>query len=151
MSDLIIEKIEACIGPILQSMDTELADLQYRNEGQGWVIRVFIDVEGGVSLDHCAKVSREISTILDIEEVLDHAYHLEVSSPGLERPLKTKEAFQRFIGKKAKVKLHQPVNEQKTYIGIISQVEGEQISLSENDKIIVTFEFENLNKSRLIF
>lgn len=149
MSDIITEKIEECVVSILQSMDTELVDLQYRNEGQGWVLRIFIDVEGGVSLDHCAKVSREISQILDVEDVIADAYNLEVSSPGIERPLKSKEAFERFVGKKAKIKLHQPINEQKTFIGIISGVDGEVITMSVDGKKIVEFEFLDLNKARL--
>ncbi len=149
MSELVLEQIEKHVIAILDSMDTELVDIQYRTEGHGWVLRLFIDVEGGVNLDHCAKVSREVGQVLDVEEVIEHAYHLEVSSPGVERPLKSIESFERFIGKKARIKLHEAVEGGKTFEGIIESVDGDEISLAADGKIIIKCKFDQLNKARL--
>jgi len=88
MSDYIVEKIQGFVESILPAMDLELVDLEYRREGEGWVLRVFLDGSDGIGIDQCTKVSREISFFLDVEDLIPHAFNLEVSSPGLERPLK---------------------------------------------------------------
>lgn len=149
MSDIIVEKIEGYVTTILDSMGFELVDLQFRNEGSGWVLRLFIDVEGGVMLDHCAAVSREVGQLLDVEDVIEQAYHLEVSSPGIERPLKSLEAFQRFVGKKARLKLHEAIDGEKTFEGIIEPVDGEDVSLTVDGVVVVKCRFDQLNKARL--
>lgn len=149
MSETVIENIERHVASIVESMNMELVDMQFRSEGHGWVLRIFIDAEGGVNLDHCAQVSREVGQYLEVEEVIEHAYHLEVSSPGVERPLKSLGAFERFIGKKARIKLHEAVDGVKTFEGIIEPLDGEMISLSLDGNIIVKCRFEDLNKARL--
>ena len=149
MSEIIVEKIEGYVKTILDSMGFELVDLQFRNEGSGWVLRLFIDIEGGVMLDHCAAVSREVGQLLDVEDVIEQAYHLEVSSPGLERPLKSLEAFQRFVGKKARIKLHVAIDDVKTFEGIIEPVDGEDVSLTVDGVVVVKCRFDQLNKARL--
>jgi len=102
MSDHVIDKVRDFAEGLLPTMGLELVDVQFRREGHGWVLRLFIDREEGVTVDHCADVSREIGQFLDVEDLIGHPYHLEVSSPGLERPLKSMRDFQRFVGKKAK-------------------------------------------------
>jgi len=149
VSDIIVEKIEGYVTTILDSMGFELVDLQFRQEGSGWVLRLFIDTEGGVMLDHCSAVSREVGQLLDVEDVIEQAYHLEVSSPGIERPLKTLEAFQRFVGKKARIKLHESIDGEKTFEGIIEPVNGEEVSLSVDGAVVVKCKFDQLNKARL--
>src|SRR6476659_9969093 len=92
--------------PVVAGQGYELVDLEFKNEPQvgGWVLRVFIDKPDGVSLDDCAAVSRELSAVLDVEDAIPIAYSLEVSSPGLNRPLKKAADFERFVGKKAKIR-----------------------------------------------
>ena len=106
MSELIVDKVQEFLQGLLSSMELELFDVQFLRDGQGWVLRVFIDSETGVTLDHCSDVSREISRYLDVEDCIDHAYNLEVSSPGLERPLRSADEFRRYCGKKARVRVH---------------------------------------------
>ena len=149
MSEHIIEKVRSFAESLLPTMELELVDVQFRREGHGWVLRLFIDREGGVGLDHCADVSRELGQFLEIEDLIDHAYHLEVSSPGLERPLKSIGDFQRFQGKKAKVKLHESLGEQKVFIGTISEVEEGMISLQLDQGGSVQFAFDQISKARL--
>ena len=100
----VLEKVQAVAKPVLDDLGFELVDVEFKREGQGWVLRFFIDKPGGVTLDDCALFSREVSMLLDVEDFIHRAYHLEVSSPGIDRPLKTREDYQRFCGERIKAK-----------------------------------------------
>ena len=141
--------IEEYAVSVLERMGIELVEIQFRREGHGWVLRLYIDKEGGVIVDDCAAVSREMSTWLDVEELIEHAYHLEVSSPGLERPLKKIDDFKRFAGRKARIKLREPLNEQKVFIGTIEEVDEEKVILVADEKPVHCM-FDNIAKARLI-
>ena len=104
MAETIIGRVEALVRPVLEEMGLELVEVQYRREQSGWVLRFIIDKQEGISLDDCVAVSREVGQLLDIEDIIDQSYNLEVSSPGLERPLKSIADFQRFVGRKARIK-----------------------------------------------
>lgn len=141
--------IEEYASAVLEKMGMELFEVQFRREGHGWVVRLYIDREEGVTLDDCATVSREIATWLEVEDLIEHAYHLEVSSPGLERPLRKMKDFARFAGRKAKVKLREPLNEQKVFIGMIDQVDEKTVVLVVDEKP-VSLLFDNIAKARLV-
>lgn len=147
-TDKVQAAIEQYAEPLLRDMGLELVEVQFRREGHGWVVRLFIDREQGVSLDDCAAVSRAMSTWLDVEDLIEHAFHLEVSSPGLERPLKKIEDFQRVVGRKAKIKLKEPRDGQNVFIGTLEQIAGEQVTLLADGKQ-VTILFEEIARARL--
>jgi len=149
MSDAVVEKVQAFAETLLPYMGLELVEVQYRIEGHGWVLRLFIDGKEGITVDHCSRVSREVSDFLDVEDLIDHAFHLEVSSPGLERSLHSMEDFQRYLGKKAKVKLREDVENQRVLIGVISQAEGETVELVLEDGTKCQVAFEQIRKARL--
>ncbi|MCP3889640.1 MAG: ribosome maturation factor RimP [Desulfobulbaceae bacterium] len=149
MSELIVDKIQAYLQELLPTIGLSLFDVQFRREGHGWVLRVFVDAEAGVTLDHCSEVSRELGQYLDIEDIIDHAYNLEVSSPGLERPLRSVEEFERFCGKKAKIRFHEAIDGGKVFEGDIERVDGEKVFLKLIDGSSVQFTYEMLNKARL--
>lgn len=149
MSDFVTERIRDFVESLLPSMGLELVEIQYRQENQGWVLRLFIDGPEGVTIDHCTKVSREMSDFLDVEDLINHAYSLEVSSPGLERPLRNKADFQRFAGKKARIKLRDVVAEQKVFIGLIGASDDEGIELLLEDGTKRRFLMEQIRKARL--
>jgi ribosome maturation factor RimP len=149
MSELIIDKVQSYLQDLLPTMELELFDVQFRREGEGWVLRIFIDCETGVTLEHCSSVSRELGRYLDVEDVIDHAYYLEVSSPGLERPLRSTEDFRRYRGKKAKVKVHNAIDGEKVFEGVIEDVVDGQIHLKLEDGRFIPFSFEKINKARL--
>lgn len=149
MSDYIREEVEKFAQTLLPSMGLELVEVQFRREGHGWVLRILIDCEEGITVDHCAGVSREVSAYLDVEDLIDHPYNLEISSPGVERPLRSLDDFARFAGKKAKVRLHMPVDGQKVFVGDILQVTDGNIELLLEDETKVQFTFDNINKARL--
>lgn len=149
-ADQLIATIQGIAEPLVADLGMELVDVEYRREGHGWVLRFFIDKEGGIGVDDCAKVSREISANLEVEDLIAHAYHLEVSSPGLERPLKKKEDFVRFTDRQIRIKLRQPVGEQRVLIGTLCGLEGNVVVLKlEEEKEKVLIDLENISKARL--
>jgi len=147
-ADQLITTIQGFAEPLVADLGMELVDVEYRREGHGWVLRFFIDKEGGIGVDDCAKVSREISAYLEVENLIAHAYHLEVSSPGLERPLKKKEDFARFIDRQVRIKLRQPVADQRMLIGTLCGLEGNAVVLLLEEKK-VCIDMENISKARL--
>ena len=108
----IVSEIERLIDPILTEKSFELVDLEYKSEGKGKIVRVFIDKQGGVNMDDCSVVSRELSILLDVHDIIPGSYNLEVSSPGLTRQLKKPADFGKNIGKKLRLKLLNPIKKQ---------------------------------------
>jgi len=147
-ADRLITTIQGFAEPLLADMGIELVEIQFRREGHGWVLRLFIDKEGGITIDDCAAVSREISAYLEVEDLIVHAYHLEVSSPGLERPIRKKEDFVRYIDRLARIKLREPMGEQKVLVGTLLGLEGDTVILAL-EKETVRIDLENISKARL--
>ena len=113
MGNVELTKLTALVDPVLSREGYELVDLEWKREPQGWVLRVFIDRDGGVALEHCADVSHLLSPTLDVSNLIPVRYHLEVSSPGLNRPLKKEADFVRFVGHKARVRTRRPIRQAK--------------------------------------
>jgi ribosome maturation factor RimP len=105
----IAERARRVLDPVVTRDGFELVDVEWLREGPAWVLRVYVDRPGGVTVDHCQELSRTIEPILDVEDFIEPAYNLEVSSPGLERPLRKPEHFDRFAGQRAHVKAYGPV------------------------------------------
>ena len=145
----IIARVEDFIVPLLTDMDIELVDIEFRREGHGWVLRLFIDHSGGVTLENCTRVSREVSSYLEVEDPIEHAYHLEVSSPGLERPLKKERDFIRFSGRMARIKLREKRNDQRVFIGKLQGMENEEVLLDVDGRI-ESFLPADIARARLI-
>ncbi len=148
-TDRVLITIQEFAGPLLADMGLELVEIQYRREGQGWVLRFFIDKEGGITIEDCAKASREIGSHLEVENLLDHAYTLEVSSPGLERPLKKREDFTRFAGRLVRIKMQESAEGQKIFIGILSRIEGDSVVLTQEENEVF-LDFDKITKARLM-
>src|SRR5437016_1855439 len=111
-----IQQLNALVEPVAAGLGYELIELEWKHEAGHWVLRLFIDRPGGlmavgegISVEDCSKVSHAISAELDVEDILHVPYHLEVSSPGLDRPLKRESDFARFVGKQAKVRTRHPI------------------------------------------
>jgi len=149
MSDYVIEKVQEFVESVLPSMGLELVEIQYRQEGEGWVLRLFLDGPDGIGLDQCGKVSRELSFFLDVEDLIPHPFNLEVSSPGLERPLRNMADFKRFSGKKARVKLRRPMAGQKVFIGLIGELDEFGFDLLLEDGTTTRFLMDQIKKARL--
>lgn len=136
----VLEQVEQLVQPILDDLGLELVDLSYQREDRGWVLRFFLDKDGGINLDSCAEASREFSAILDVEDVVDTAYVLEVSSPGLDRPLKKLHDFERFAGQQVKVKTVVAIDpdergrKRKSFIGMLEGVDGDKVLIMPKEK-----------------
>jgi len=144
-----IEKKVAHIAlPILESMGMELVDVQYRREPHGWVLRLYIDKEGGVNLDDCSVVSGEVGIALDVEELIDHPYNIEVSSPGLTRPLTKLEDFIRFRGRQAKIKCYEEVCGKKKIICTLIGADEDDITVNM-DGAEIKIPYRNIAKANL--
>lgn len=125
--DQLLDGVRQAAEPILQAYGLELVEVEYQRESQGWVLRVFLDREGGVTIDDCAQVSRELGTILDVREIIPNPYVLEVSSPGLTRPLKKPEDFQKYRNHLVKVKTFEPVEGRRNFKGTLLGLEGDLV------------------------
>ena len=104
MSSEVTARVAEMVEPVLSASGIELVDIEYLSEGGHMVLRIFIDTESGITMNEIGSVSREISTLLDVENIVDGRYSLEVSSPGLERPLRKPSHFKDAVGKAARIK-----------------------------------------------
>lgn len=138
--------MHALLESTLRGLGYELVDLEVLNRGK--VLRLFIDKPQGVSIDDCVAVSNHVTKLLAVE--FDYDYdRLEVSSPGLDRPLKKEEDFKRFVGEKAQIKLRMPMNGRKNFAGVLRDVKEGFLQL-EVDGALVALELSNLDRARLI-
>ena len=122
--------------PIVESYGLELVEVEYQQEGANWFLRVFIDKEDGVDLDDCQNISQEISAQLDIEDPIEDSYILEVSSPGLDRPLKTEEDFQRFTGQTVDISTYAPVEGKRDLQGELLGLVEDKIKIRSEEQVI---------------
>jgi len=128
------EQIEKLAGPVAESLGLELVQVVYRRESAGWILRILVDRPGGVSVDDCADLSRELSHILDVEDPLPGAYRLEVSSPGLDRPLTKPDDFKRFLGKEVTLKTSAPIDGRRKFTGTLEGFEDQRVVLRVEGK-----------------
>ena len=119
-------KTEALLQPMVDERGFELVDVEYVKEGNSWYLRAFIDKPGGISIDDIEPISRELSEKLDQEDFISDAYILEVSSPGLGRPLKKDKDFVRSIGEEIEIHLYRAINKQKEFVGILKEFNKEE-------------------------
>ncbi|SCP94876.1 ribosome maturation factor RimP [Anaerobium acetethylicum] len=127
------KRTEAILQPIVDSMNFELVDVEYVKEAGYWYLRVYIDKEGGIAVDDCEAVSRQLGEILDKDDFIDDAYILEVSSPGLGRPLKKEKDFVRSMGEEVEVRTYRAIDRQKEFTGILKEYDKESVTLEFED------------------
>lgn len=135
----------------IEKLNIELIDVEFIKEGPRKILRLYIDKRGGVGLDDCEQVSRLIEPLLDEKDPINEPYVFEVSSPGLERPLKTQKDFIRHEGELVEVRLYAPINNRKTYEGNIVGLEDKILKISMEDGSIMNFDMKDVSKvSRVI-
>ena len=120
--------------PLAGQLGLELVDVEYNKEGGSWYLRVFIDKEGGVTLDDCQSLSQKLENVLDSHDPIEHAYILEVSSPGIERPLKSIEDFMRFRGSKVTITTFKPQEGKKEHTGHLIDLAESTLILRDQKK-----------------
>lgn len=139
--------IQAVVAPVVESLDYELVGIEFGRQGNRGLLRVYIDKQGGVDVNDCQRVSHQLSGVLDVEDVIQGQYQLEVSSPGLDRPLFTLEHFERFAGHKAKIQLVTPIEGQRKFKGVLQGVEDEQVivNIGENELVLALSAIDKAN------
>ena len=143
------KKTEALISPILDRLGFVLWDIEYVKEGSDYYLRAYIDKEGGITIDDCVDVSRELSDELDREDFIADAYILEVSSPGLGRALKKDRDYERSIGQSVDIKTYKPIDGCKEFCGILKSYDKEVIELEAGDGAVLIFNRSDIAKANL--
>jgi ribosome maturation factor RimP len=158
MAENIKQTVEAraqeLLEPIVAGEGLELLEVEFVREREGWVLRLFIDKPGGrVGLDECSQVSRAVDTVLDVEDLVPHEYNLEVSSPGVNRPLKKPAHYERVKGQKVKVKTYGPIGEppRKNFTGTLTEVAADAISVDVEGAGNFRISFKDIAKANLEF
>jgi ribosome maturation factor RimP len=149
MSDA-LGQVRQLLDPILESMGLSLWDLEFHKQGPQWLLRIFIDREpGGVTLGDCETVSRDLSAALDVEDIILHAYTLEVSSPGLDRTLSKPEHFVRFTGSMVRIKTYQLINGQKVFRGRLLGLAEDTLKVELETGTILEIPMTGITKASL--
>lgn len=133
-------KTEKLILPILERLSFELVDVEYVKEGSVWYLRAYIDKEGGITVNDCETVAREMNTLLDEEDFIPDSYTFEVSSPGLGRPLKKEKDYVRNMGKKIEIRTYRSINHSKDFCGFLKTYDAASVTIETEEGEELTFE-----------
>ncbi len=147
-SEDVVSRVSEIAGPLCDSDGLELVFIEYQREPQGMTLRIYIDKPGGVFLQDCTQVTRQLRDLLDIHLNVTENYCLEVSSPGFNRPLGKLSDFERFKGRQAKIKIRQPIDGQKKFTGILADVVQEKVVLKLSERI-VEIPYQDIIRARL--
>ena len=145
------QKAEAILTPIVESKGFELVDVEYVKEAGTWYLRGYIDKPGGITVNDCEDVSRAFSDILDEQDFIEDSYIMEISSPGLDRPLKKEKDFARSIGKDVEIKLYKALNKEKEFVGVLTDYDKETITIELDDESTMVFKRSDVALIRLAF
>ena len=126
------QKAEAILTPIVESRGFELVDVEYVKEAGCWYLRGYIDKPGGITVNDCEDVSRAFSDILDEQDFIEDSYIMEISSPGLDRPLKKEKDFARSLGKLVEIRTYRPIEKQKEFCGVLTAYDGNSVTIDED-------------------
>jgi ribosome maturation factor RimP len=152
----VVSRVSELAEPLAASLGLELAEVEYKQEGGRMVLRLFIDRDGGVTLDDCAAVNRELAEILDVEDFIQSRYNLEVSSLGLNRPLKKPSDYERFTGRLVKIRTYELLaddagNKRKTFTGELLGLDGGIVRLKLTEGQTAGVPLEKVAKANLEF
>ena len=145
------QKTEKLLEPILEANHFELVDVEYVKEGGSWYLRAYIDKPGGITVDDCEIVNRALGDLLDEHDFIEECYILEVSSPGLGRPLKKERDFARSLGEEVEIRTYRMVNKQKEFRGILKAYDKDTVTIETEEEEEQIFERENIALIRLAF
>ena len=143
------EQLQAMIAPAVEALGYEMWGVEYHSHGRQPLLRVFIDGENGITVEDCAAASRQISAVLDVEDPISSEYTLEVSSPGMDRPLFTLDQFGRYAGEWVKLKLRAPFEGRRNFRGVMRGVEGDEVVLVvDNEEYLLPIEL--IDKANIV-
>lgn len=145
------QKTEEILLPIIEEHGFELVDVEYVKEGSTWYLRAYIDKPGGITIDDCEAVSRRLSDILDEKDYIEDAYILEVSSPGLGRPLKKEKDYKRSLGEEVEIRTYRMIEKQKEFTGILKAYDEGTVTIETENGTEKRFEKSDIALIRLAF
>lgn len=145
------QKTEELVMPIITANHFELVDVEYVKEGGTWYLRAYIDKPGGITVDDCEIVNRALSDLLDEKDFIDESYILEVSSPGLGRPLKKERDFERSLGEEVEIRTYRMIEKQKEFRGILKAYDKDTVTIAAEDEKEQVFQREDIALIRLAF
>lgn len=131
---LVVRRVREAVLPVLAQRNLQLVDLEYLRDPRGWILRIFLDREGGITLEDCARVSDEVGDLLDVKGVMDGPYHLEISSPGLDRRVRDPLDFDRFAGRTIKVRTETAVDGRTSFSGTLRGMDGDHVVVDVDGK-----------------
>ncbi len=146
----VVERVMAAARPLAEAEGLELVAVEYQREAGGWVLRVYLDKPGGLTLEDCQRVSQQLGDLLDVEDPIEHAYTLEVSSPGLERPLVSEADFARFAGRLVRLQTGAPVDGQRRFRGRLLGIAGGMVRLEVEGGRQVDVPHAAIERARLV-
>lgn len=144
-------RVEAFLLPLMEKYHYELVDVEYVKEAGTWYLRAYIDKDGGFTVNDCELISRQLSEWLDEHDFIPDSYIMEVSSPGLGRPLRKDKDFQRGLGQAVDVKLYKALNKQKDFNGILTAFDKDMVTIEKEDGELQTFNRSEIALIRLAF
>ena len=142
-------QIEELITPTVEALDATVWGVEYLNQGKYSLLRIYVERDAGVSVDLCAEVSRHVSDLLDVEEILPSAYTLEVSSPGMDRLLFKGKQYSAHVGERLDVRLNYPFEGRKKIVGTLAGLEDDSVVLQVDDEEYL-LPLENVQKARIV-
>lgn len=145
------QKTEEILLPIVDELGFELVDVEYVKEGGTWYLRAYVDKPGGISINDCEAVSRRLSDVLDEKDFIDDSYIMEISSPGLGRPLKKEKDFKRSLGEEVEVRTYRMIDKKKEFTGILKDYDADTVTIQLEDETLKTFEKGDIALIRLAF
>jgi ribosome maturation factor RimP len=146
-----IEEIENLLGSIAKISSIEIVDVQYVKENGVWIVRIFIDKDGGVTISDCENINHVFGVILDESNVLKDSYYiLEISSPGLNRVLKKEESFKRFIGSVVRIQTFEPINNQRNFLGKLLDFKNSKVKIDDVTNGILGINFLDIKKANVV-
>lgn len=149
MKSKALSTIEELIEPVIANLGYEFVGLEYVPQGRHSLLRIYIDNPAGITVDDCERVSHQVSGVLDVEDPIQSHYRLEVSSPGLDRPLFTLAQFQRFVGQVVQVRLVAPKEGRRNFLGLLKGVDNESVVIEQDGEELV-FPFGQIHKAHLV-
>ncbi|MDY6973004.1 MAG: ribosome maturation factor RimP [Thermodesulfobacteriota bacterium] len=146
----IVGKMTQLIEPILEDMGFELVDIEYLPVRGRWVLRIYVDKEGGITLDDCASVSHEVGDFIDVKDIFQHEYVLEISSPGLNRPLKREKDLIRAVGKRIEVKMSTNLDGRRNFAGYLQDFKDGMLHLKVEENLVLLC-WRDVEKANLLY
>lgn len=143
------QKVEDMIANVFKQHQAELVDVEFVKEGQNWYLRIYIDKEGGIAIEDCEIISKAVEAILDERDIIEQAYILEVSSPGLDKPLKKDSDFVKHAGDVVDIKLYKAIDKQKEFQGKLKGLEANVITIIDDDGKDLSFDKKDIASIRL--